>query len=390
MPEQRFVFAVQGEGRGHLTQAIALFRLLQEQGHTVSCVIVGRNPNRELPDFFLRKITVPIIQVESPHFCIDSSGRSVSMGMTILKNLANRHSFSRSLRIMRDTFDTYNPHVVINFYEPLVALYVLRYNRNFRIISLAHQYIYLHEGFRFPKGSPVKGRLLKWYTAFTSIGSERIMALSMYDLPASHRKQLLVCPPLLRHELFQKSISDEGFILVYLVNSGFMRDIMKWHARNPGIRLVVFTDNRDVKERHKGLYRIDDTLSFHSLNDEKFMDMMSRCSSLVCTAGFESVCEAMYLSKPVMLVPVPGHFEQYCNARDAQHIGAGIHARQFDLDILNKRLMLPYSSALYKEWVCSFSVFLKRTLDTLETKHEQTSALPYLPPFSFPQPKDNA
>lgn len=390
MPDQRFVLAVQGEGRGHLTQAIALFRILHEQGHTVSCVIVGRNPNRELPDFFRNKITVPIIQVESPNFSLGATGRSVNMGKTMLKNLANWRAYSQSLRIMRDTFETYNPHVVINLFEPLLAMYVLRYARNFRIISIAHQYIYLHEAFRFPKGFPMKSRLLKWYTAFTATGSDKVMALSMYDLPASSKKQLQVCPPLLRHEVFQKGSSDNGFTLVYLVNSGFMKDIMQWHARNPKLRLVVFTDNRDVKERHKGLYKVDDTLSFHSLNDEKFLDMMSRCSLLVCTAGFESVCEAMVLEKPVMMVPVPGHFEQYCNARDAQRIGAGIHARQFDLDILNKRLMIPYSSAVYKDWAVSFNMYFKRTLDALDIKREQTIMLPYIPPLSFSQPKDNA
>ena len=44
---------------------------------------------------------------------------------------------------------------------------------------------------------------------------------------------------------------------------------------------------------------------------------MADCSAMASTAGFESVCEAMCLGKPVMMVPVEGHFEQYCNARDA-------------------------------------------------------------------------
>jgi uncharacterized protein (TIGR00661 family) len=223
--------------------------------------------------------------------------------------------------------------------------------------------------------------MLKWYTAFTALGSEKIMALSMYDMPGTLQPKLYVTPPLLRSEVYSKPTAEEDFILVYLVNSGFMKDIIDWHRKNPRVRLEVFTDNSDVKDRHKGWYRFDDTLSFHSLSDEKFLDMMARCNTLVCTAGFESVCEAMYLSKPIVMVPVPGHFEQYCNARDAHRIGAGTHARHFNLDILQERLITPYASNSYKNWVNSFDRHLRRVIAQLESPRTtaRTSARPISP-----------
>ena len=59
--------------------------------------------------------------------------------------------------------------------------------------------------------------------------------------------------------------------------------------------------------------------------------MMEQCSGLICTAGFESVCEAMYLGKPIMMVPVPNHIEQEINAWDGQRAGAGISDTEFNL-----------------------------------------------------------
>ena len=50
------------------------------------------------------------------------------------------------------------------------------------------------------------------------------------------------------------------------------------------------------------------------------------------TAGFESVCEAMYLGKPILMVP--SHIEQECNAFDAKKSGAGVSADRFDLSLL--------------------------------------------------------
>lgn len=47
----KFLFIVQGEGRGHLTQALTLEEHLLREGHEVVEVLVGKSRNRELPTF---------------------------------------------------------------------------------------------------------------------------------------------------------------------------------------------------------------------------------------------------------------------------------------------------------------------------------------------------
>ncbi len=44
------------------------------------------------------------------------------------------------------------------------------------------------------------------------------------------------------------------------------------------------------------------------------------------------VCEAMYLGKPLLMVPA--HIEQDCNAYDAFRSGAGVISEEFDLERL--------------------------------------------------------
>ena len=51
-----FLFIVQGEGRGHITQAIALYDILIDNGHTISAVLLGKSNLRETPDFIFDKI----------------------------------------------------------------------------------------------------------------------------------------------------------------------------------------------------------------------------------------------------------------------------------------------------------------------------------------------
>ena len=79
---------------------------------------------------------------------------------------------------------------------------------------------------------------------------------------------------------------------------------------------------------------------------------MARCRGLITTAGFESVCEAMYLGKPVLAVPVEGHYEQYCNSLDAVAAGAGLAGRHFDIDRLVQFVPSYQSTApAFRRWV---------------------------------------
>ena len=80
------------------------------------------------------------------------------------------------------------------------------------------------------------------------------------------------------------------------------------NENHPHTRLHFFWDQPDAPEELK----VDDTLTFHRINDEKFLKMMAGCKAFATTAGFESVCEALYMGKPCMLIPA--HVEQECNA----------------------------------------------------------------------------
>lgn len=50
----KYLFIIQGEGRGHLTQAMTMEKLLVSRGHQVIGMLVGKSESRILPAF-LRK-----------------------------------------------------------------------------------------------------------------------------------------------------------------------------------------------------------------------------------------------------------------------------------------------------------------------------------------------
>jgi uncharacterized protein (TIGR00661 family) len=160
-------------------------------------------------------------------------------------------------------------------------------------------------------------------------------------------KKIFVVPPLLRPEIRQIKTKNEGFLLIYLLNKGYKTNIIDWHNSNPEIPIHCFTDDPEIDDEQK----YDDKLTFHQLNGQKFLEKMSKSMAMVSTAGFESVCEAMYMGKPALMVPVEGHYEQFINSRDASYAGAGVYSDRFDIDKLINFVNTEYqASDDFKNW----------------------------------------
>ncbi len=329
MPSLQCLFIVQGEGRGHLTQALALRALLKRAGHRVVAVLVGRSARRDIPDFFLRKIEAPVAYLDSPHFVRDAGNRSIRPLATLLQAARRLPRFRQSLGGIDAQMDRHRPDVVINFFEPLGGLYYALRRPAAPMVCIAHQYLFLHPAHRFPPGHALQRAATRRFTRLTALGAARKLALSLYPVPEAPKAEVTVLPPLLRYELLLHTRRrQESFLLAYLLNHGYADEIIRWHTRHPETPLHCFWDHRAAAP----VERYDDTLTFHRLDDEKFLALMARCRGLLTTAGFEAIGEAMYLGKPVLAVPVAGHFEQFCNSLDAERAGAGMAASHFDID----------------------------------------------------------
>jgi uncharacterized protein (TIGR00661 family) len=326
----RFIFIVQGEGRGHMTQAISLRDILIRNGHEVLEVLVGKSPNREIPGFFYEKIQVPVHTYHSPNFQVSNNNKGIKVYQSVLKNIIHLKTYIKSCRLIRDKIKELKPDVVINFYEMLAGLTYMVYNPKVPYICLGHQFLLLHPNFKFPKGHSTQIFMLNFLTKVTSFRATKRLGLSFDSMPDCPKKRLFVVPPLLRNEVLTRIASEGNYILGYVLNAGYSEEIVKWHQTKPQVVAHFFWDKKDVPEE----LEIEPNLFFHKLNDVKFLDYMQGCMAYSSTAGFESICEAMYLRKPILMVPTGGHIEQLCNSVDATRAGAGIAMDRFDLDKL--------------------------------------------------------
>ena len=327
----RYLFIVQGEGRGHLTQALSLAQILRSKGHRVEKILVGSANGRLVPDFFVQQIHAPVASFESPRLIYNPKKHAVNIGATVFEMLRGIVKYLKSLRQIRAAVEAASVDVIVNFYEPLGGVYNFLVRPKIPMVCIGHQYLLLHDAFVFPKQSRAEILFLNFHTRITALGANRKLALSFRPMPDQPKNSLFVVPPLLRSEAKQGPALPpprQTTILAYVTFAALANELIEWHAKHPEIVVNCFWDKKEAPE----VMVHNPNLTFYRLNSALFLEKMKACTAVVSTAGFESVCEAMYWNKPVLMMPA--HVEQACNAADATLAGAGISANTFDLDAL--------------------------------------------------------
>ena len=341
----KIMFTVQGDGRGHLTQAIAAAQILERHGHEIVAVTVVTNPSRTIPEFFAHEFGDRLLRIASPGFSFQRA-RGVATLLTLRQALAGRECYRQSLATIRAAIERAEPDLILNFLEPLTGVFNLLRPHEVPVISVGHQFMLGHPEFVRCAKFAMQQWTMRQYVRLTGAGSARL-ALSFYPAARVPERRLFVCPPLLRADVFELPQDKPGrFLLAYILNQGYAEDILRWHAAFPDVELHCFCEKPKVEP----VWRYDATLFFHKLDGTKFLRMMAESRGVACTAGFESLNEAAWFGKPLLVVPVENHIEQYLNALDAQKAGLAMAATSFDLTPLLRRWKAADLDA-YRGWL---------------------------------------
>lgn len=363
----KFLFVVQGEGRGHLTQAISLFEILTAAGHQVVSVMVGMDNENNIPSFFREKISVKIDTFSAPSLVYGQT-KAVKVWDTISTHLKKFPKYRKSVQFLAKKVEEYQPDVIVNFYDMICGLYAHFYRPTIPVVCIGHQYLLLHQSFISLPNKHIDRFLLNLNTKVTALNSTSKLALSFVQMPDDKAHSISVTPPLLRDEVKKLTPTSKPFVLAYITHHKLGEDIINWHANNREVQIHCFWNNPEFADE----WQFRENLTFHQVNSEKFLRMMQDCSGLVCTAGFESVCEAMYLGKPIMMVPVPNHIEQEINAWDGARAGAGIAETAFDLNRFISYLPVHQDiSGDFKAWQGQASQLFLKNLEEVAQKEAE-------------------
>jgi uncharacterized protein (TIGR00661 family) len=328
----RVLFTVQGMGRGHLTQAIATAEVLRAAGHELIGVVAGNHPGRDLPAFFKDAFSAPVTMLASPGF-IFQKDRGVDLPGTLLHAARHTSTWRESLERLHAIVEEARPDVVINFFEPLMGLLQTIRPLSVPVVAVAHQFALLGPEAGAAAGTPVAPWWLKVFIRFVGFRQWKLaLSFTMAEAAVRSREKVVVVPPLLRRRVLDLEPSRGDYVLVYVATHGYAAALRAWHVTHPDVPLKCFYDRPGAPK----VEVVDASLSFHALDAEEFLLQMAGCRAVMCTAGFESVCEAAFLGKPVLMVPLDHHHEQRLNALDAERAGVAIGHPTFDPEALSR------------------------------------------------------
>lgn len=332
----KVAFVVQGEGRGHMTQALALGAFLRGAGHEVVEVLVGRSPHRSVPRYFRDGIGAPVLEFEAPVQVAKRDGQGVSVGRTIADAVRRAPAFLRSVVAIAER--TSEADVVVNLLDLLGGVSRTLFPSDVPALAVAHNYVFLHPEMEHAPGPRNVRRMVMAYARVTAARTARMVALSFTELPPYPELDLEVAPPLLRPGLDDIRVTGGEYLLAYALNPGYADTLAEWHWRasagGAGRRDPSPIEVHCYVEGGAQALTAEPAEGFqaHPLDDRPFMEHLAGCRAYVGSAGFESICEAHYLGKPVLAVPTAGQFEQELNAWDAERSGAARSGSYADLD----------------------------------------------------------
>lgn len=304
----RIIYGVSGEGSGHSSRAKEMATHLLGAGHELLLVSYGRGYAALHSQF-------PCVRIDGLR--IISVDNRVSIARTLAYNASMLPAYYRSTKMLRRVFDEFKPEVVISDFEPLCAR--LATARLLPLISLDNQ----HRMRFMSYDSPAHLRRERWLTqriiAAMVPKPDVALATTFLQGPVTNSRTFLF-PPILRSEVGGRRPSSLDFHLVYV--TGEYDTLIDTLRQIPQHRFIVYGYNRNETSGN---------LQFKEFSSAGFLDDVAACESIIATAGFTLMSEAMYLHKPYLAFPMRGQFEQQLNAYCLEQLGYGLNGARADI-----------------------------------------------------------
>ncbi len=285
----KILYAIQGTGNGHLSRAMDVVPCLQRRGK-VDVLVSGIQGDLPLP--------FPITyKLNGLSFIFGRSG-GVDLWRTLVKS-----SLKKLIKEIK-ALPVEDYDLVINDFEPVSAWAC--YMKNKSAVSLSHQSAVLAPNSPKPCHTDMIGRLILKNYAPASSG---------YGFHFDHYSEN-VFTPVIRSQVRQQDISDNGHYTVYLPAYDD-KHLIKRLSEYSNIRWDVFSKHNRRPLRFKNIH-------IQPVSNEKFIESMAQSSGVLCGAGFETPAEALYMGKKLLVIPMKNQYEQHLNAAALEQMGVPV------------------------------------------------------------------
>ena len=116
-----------------------------------------------------------------------------------------------------------------------------------------------------------------------------------------------IYPPIIRREVRRLQTRNENYIAVYLP-SIHQNKLTKIFQSLPTWGWKIFS-------KHTSRTFKIENVEVRPIENKTWLEALTGCRGVILGAGFEAPAEALFLGKPLLVVPMTNQYEQQCNAR---------------------------------------------------------------------------
>jgi uncharacterized protein (TIGR00661 family) len=282
----KILYSVQATGNGHISRAMELLPHLQQYG-TVDIFLSGANST---------------LQLDAP-IKFRNAGLSLFYncnGSLNYSKIFAQLSLARIGKAIRE-LPVENYDLILNDFDCITSMACAR--KKITSVNFGHQASFM--SLKTPRPARIS-KTGEW------ILRNYARATHYVGLHFDHYDDFILTP-VVKKEIYYAEPQDGGYITVYLP-SYCQPELLNYFGALKEHRFEIFSWQVNKPQVH-------DNITFLPVSKNRFNTSLIRCSSIICGAGFETPAEALHLNKKMMVMPIKGQYEQYCNAAALEKLG---------------------------------------------------------------------
>lgn len=313
----KVLFVVSGLGLGNSTRVHAIIERLQGMGHASHVATSGNGI------WYFRGVPGLTGVTELEPFHYGSARGKIAISRTLWQLPDYVSAAKKNGRAMERLIDRWRPDVVVT--DSAYTFTPMR-RRGLPVVALNNSDLVWEAFFRGSR--PPKSALAQFLTVevadylFHRCVPDLVISPSLDPVRSSPSERRLRVGPIVRR-LFRATATDRSHRHVTVMLGGSVFATPFRPTRRAEFRVSVLGQRSPSVAHPNATYhgRVRDTFRFLRASDV-----------VVTNGGFSSLSEVLALRKPVVVLPIHGHFEQWANAKTAERLGVGLMACSENLE----------------------------------------------------------
>lgn len=316
----RILYGLCSVGIGHAVRSRLILEHLIKK-HKVLVVASGKAYNY-LERFFPKNI----MNIEG--FELVFSDNSIESFGTVLANLKKISGKTlNNLNMCKEEINRFKPDIVVSDWEPFTSFYAK--NKNLPLVSIDNQHYIVFGELQFPRKYWFQYVKAKAVLQSLMRKSDYYIITLFYGNKLKHKKNIYPVPSIIRKDILDKKAYKKDYVLVYQSTKSYERLVNILKSVNQ--RFIIYGFDKNKKEGN---------LIFKKFNaGSGFINDLANAKAVIANGGFTLISEALYLRKPLLVIPIRKHFEQILNAWYIQEHKYGEFYEDLDEKSLSHFLM---------------------------------------------------